>query len=334
MMRTRISFVMPAFNAEAYVAEAIDSIEAQTCCDWELVVVDDCSTDRTAEIVASRAKYNDRIKLLSTAESSGSAFLPRRIAIEAAQGEFVVAVDADDTIAPDYLDRLLAVQSATGADEVVALMVAYEHPHGPVTPWQAQQCADFVVRTGRECLCLTLDGWRIGLNGALIRRDLMVRAYGLYGDRPAYSCADELLTRMQLSLAEKVGFTSARYYYRSAPDSVTRRRARSRFDFLLNNLALLEYTCETYGAESEEYALAQSQNFHGVFEAYRTIRRGRYSRAELGEEVCGLIQRARQAVDFRLLKKRVSPRYHMLLRQRLLPVGPLLALIDRALRIK
>lgn len=333
-MRTRVSFVMPAFNAEAYVAEAIDSIEAQTCCDWELVVVDDCSTDRTAEIVTFRAKYNGRIKLLRTAEPSGSAFLPRRMAIESAQGEFVVAVDADDAIAPDYLERMLAVQSATGADEVVALMVAYEYPHGPVTPWQARYCAEFALLTGQECLRHTLDGWRIGLNGALIRRDLMIRAYGLYGDRPAYSCADELLMRMQLSLTEKVGFTSARYYYRSAPDSVTRRRALSRFDFLLNNLALLEYTRETYGAESEEYALAQSQNFHGVFEAYRTIRRGRYSRAELGKDVCGLILRARQAVDFRLLKKRVSPRYYMLLRQRVLPVAPLLALIDRALRIK
>lgn len=59
-----ISIITPAFNTEMYIGETIRSIQAQTFKDWELIIVDDCSTDNTIDVVSSFAEFDDRIRLI------------------------------------------------------------------------------------------------------------------------------------------------------------------------------------------------------------------------------------------------------------------------------
>jgi len=97
-----ISVIMPAYNAQATIATAIRSLLAQTWHKFEIIVVDDCSTDDTAELVVALAKQDRRIRLLRTERNSG-AYYARNVGLKFASGKYVVCHDADDWSHPSKL---------------------------------------------------------------------------------------------------------------------------------------------------------------------------------------------------------------------------------------
>lgn len=99
---------MPARNAAEYLAEALDSVRAQTFADWEVVAVDDGSRDRTYEILC---EAGSRVLALHNETATGPAAARNR-ALEHASGELVVFLDADDLLAPLYLERQIEVFDA------------------------------------------------------------------------------------------------------------------------------------------------------------------------------------------------------------------------------
>lgn len=99
-----VSIIMPSWNTERFIAESIQSVLNQTYSNWELIIVDDCSTDNTDEVVAS---FNDsRIKYLHNEKNSGAA-LTRNRAMREAQGEWIAFLDSDDLWAPEKLQKQL-----------------------------------------------------------------------------------------------------------------------------------------------------------------------------------------------------------------------------------
>jgi glycosyltransferase involved in cell wall biosynthesis len=107
----RVSAIMAARNAEAFVAAAIESALGQTYPNFELLVVDDASTDQTAAIVASYAAKDARIRLLRQTECGG-ACVAWNIALREARGEWIAVLDADDLWRPTRLELQLAVVDA------------------------------------------------------------------------------------------------------------------------------------------------------------------------------------------------------------------------------
>jgi teichuronic acid biosynthesis glycosyltransferase TuaG len=101
----RVSVIIPAFNAEAHIAETLRSIETQTFGDWEVVVGDDCSTDATAAIASG---FGNRVNVVSTPENAGPA-TARNSAIACASGELVAFLDADDYWLPSFLEQQVAL---------------------------------------------------------------------------------------------------------------------------------------------------------------------------------------------------------------------------------
>jgi glycosyltransferase involved in cell wall biosynthesis len=97
----RVSVVIPAYNAESFLPETLDSIAAQTYDDWEVVVADDASTDRTTEVVES---LGARFGLVRSVLNEGPAGARNR-ALRQATGELVAFLDADDLFLPAYLER-------------------------------------------------------------------------------------------------------------------------------------------------------------------------------------------------------------------------------------
>ncbi|NLG05081.1 MAG: glycosyltransferase, partial [Clostridia bacterium] len=91
----KISIIMPAYNAASFISESIESVLAQTYKNWELIVVDDCSTDNTAEIVEELQKEDPRIKLIRHEVNQGVA-ATRNTALDAADGDFIAFLDSDD----------------------------------------------------------------------------------------------------------------------------------------------------------------------------------------------------------------------------------------------
>lgn len=94
-----VSIIMPAFNAGEYIGQAIDSVLSQVYKHWELIVVDDGSTDDTAAITASFA--DTRIRLIR--QTNGGESSARNTAIENVDGEYFAFLDADDIFLPDHL---------------------------------------------------------------------------------------------------------------------------------------------------------------------------------------------------------------------------------------
>ncbi len=96
MKKNRFSIIVTAYNIENYVERALKSILQQEFKDYQLIVVDDCSTDNT---LININKYNDeRITVLSTPVNSGTAAKPRNIALNRASGEYIIFLDGDDEL--------------------------------------------------------------------------------------------------------------------------------------------------------------------------------------------------------------------------------------------
>lgn len=108
MMHTpTVSIIMPLHNAEKYIKQAIKSVIDQTYQDWELIVIDDCSTDKSVEIVESLAKDEPRIRLLHTDAPSGSPAKPRNMGVKEAKGRYIAFLDSDDYWFPKKLEEQL-----------------------------------------------------------------------------------------------------------------------------------------------------------------------------------------------------------------------------------
>ncbi len=89
------SIIMPAYNSEKYIDEAIESVIKQTYKNWELIIVNDASTDGTEKIIKSYQKKDKRIKLISLPKNQGVANA-RNAAIQNAKGRYIAFLDADD----------------------------------------------------------------------------------------------------------------------------------------------------------------------------------------------------------------------------------------------
>ena len=114
----KISIVTTAYNIEAYVEKCLESLLAQTHKDIEIIVVNDCSTDKTLDIVA---KFTDeRIKVVNHSQNMGAGWA-RRTGIAAATGDYVITVDGDDWLAPDFIEALAKNAEETDADIVQRL---------------------------------------------------------------------------------------------------------------------------------------------------------------------------------------------------------------------
>lgn len=109
-----VSIIMPAHNAANVLGRAVASVLAQSFEDWELLIVDDASSDDTAKIAATLAANDARIQLLSQPARSGAAKARNR-AIRASKGRFVAFLDADDEWLCEKLARQLAFMQETGA---------------------------------------------------------------------------------------------------------------------------------------------------------------------------------------------------------------------------
>lgn len=106
-MSTLVSIVTPLFNSEKYIRECIDSVLSQTYCKWEMIIVDDYSTDNSYSIAEEFVKIDKRIKLFKLSKNMGSG-VARNFAIEKAKGSIIAFLDSDDLWHPQKLELHLA----------------------------------------------------------------------------------------------------------------------------------------------------------------------------------------------------------------------------------
>jgi teichuronic acid biosynthesis len=107
-----VSIIMPSYNTAEYIAETIQSVLSQTYKNWELIIVDDCSTDNTDAIVKPFL-VDERIRYLKNEQNSGAA-LSRNRALREAKGRWIAFLDSDDLWMPEKLEKQISFMETNG----------------------------------------------------------------------------------------------------------------------------------------------------------------------------------------------------------------------------
>ena len=131
-----VSVIMPVYNVERYVEPAIESVLAQTCRDFEVIVVNDGSTDGTPILVDSYAARDSRIRVLH--KVNGGISSARNLALRTAAGDLIALLDGDDTWDPEFLESQISVLQAHPEVDVVtanARNLGGNRDGEPARPW-------------------------------------------------------------------------------------------------------------------------------------------------------------------------------------------------------
>lgn len=123
MSEQLVSIITPTYNCAKFIARTLDSVQAQTYKNWEMIIVDDCSQDNTKEIVEEYIKNDPRIKYHLLEENSGAA-VARTKAMKLANGVYMAFLDSDDIWTSDKLERQIKWMNDNG---YVFSCTAYEH---------------------------------------------------------------------------------------------------------------------------------------------------------------------------------------------------------------
>lgn len=113
-----VSIVTPCYNASKFIADTIKSVQNQTYNNWEMIIVDDCSIDKSIDIVAAFMQSDSRIKLYKLDHNTGSPAEPRNKAIKEAKGEVIAFLDADDIWKPLKLECQIRYMRENNCDIV------------------------------------------------------------------------------------------------------------------------------------------------------------------------------------------------------------------------
>ena len=111
-MNTMISIIMPSYDTAQYIEQSILSVQKQTYENWELIIVDDCSTDNTDEVVKPLLS-DARIRYLKNEKNSGAA-VSRNRALREAKGKWIAFLDSDDLWLPEKLEKQVAFMEQNG----------------------------------------------------------------------------------------------------------------------------------------------------------------------------------------------------------------------------
>lgn len=117
-----ISVIMANYNGAKFLPDAIESIQRQTCKDWELIICDDASSDDSANIAEQAAAQDSRIQLQRNPDNKGAA-AARNLGLAAARGDWIAIVDSDDLLHPERFEKLL--NFATGNRTLIADDLVY-----------------------------------------------------------------------------------------------------------------------------------------------------------------------------------------------------------------
>lgn len=165
-----VSIIMAAYNAEKTIEQAINSVLSQTYTNFELLVVNDCSKDRTVELVKSIAATDQRVRLISNVKNSGVSYT-RKHGLEEANGSWIAILDSDDAWAPDKLEKQIELQKKMNAD-LLFTGSAFMDSDGQPIDWYLQAPTEV---TYRQLLKQNV----LSNSSTLVRKELYAKYYAV-----------------------------------------------------------------------------------------------------------------------------------------------------------
>lgn len=231
-----ISVVIPVYNGEKYLAKTLDSLLSQSFQDFEVICIDDCSTDDSEQILRDYARRDSRIQVRKSSKNLGAASKVLNSTLQYLNGRFFVYSSQDDLFSEDWLAKLHQRALETGADAVIPEVVLF-HENDP-----SKNRAMFGLNgncqihlTGREAMEQTLD-WNIPGN-ALWNIDIIRNS----GFEEFAVNSDEYSVRKFFLNCNKVVFSGGTFFYRQDNDqAITKKKSPNSFDWPYTQLRLAQ----------------------------------------------------------------------------------------------
>lgn len=305
-----LSVIVPAYNVEKYIDEAIKCVINQSYPNWELVIVDDCSNDTTGKVINDYMLSDNRIVYHKLEHNTGSAYVPRETAANLAKGEYVVLLDADDYFEDRYLEKISKKIKTTQADTILNKMYLLDEKgnfSGSTLP--LPNFDETQGLTGKDALRYTVP-WKIALGGAAFRRDLFLKTLvdhegfskGVYGD--------EFFCRHCLLNSNLVVFAGGKYYYRFNPDSVVHTFSPRIFQMQDSYEEVRDFFISQFGPGSAEHQNAERYMLSGLGYCFNQYLRGKDTLSRNHkEEFIDKFKKWYNQIDFRLINSKSKQEY-------------------------
>lgn len=225
-----ISVVITTYNLEKYIGKCLDELRTQSFQDFEVLIIDDCSKDRTAEKIAEKiADFPVPVRMIVTPENLGAPGKTRNYALDhgGIQGRYVIFLDGDDTIEQDFLEKLHDLVCETGAEIALCAYDRFEEETGHVLCREMQGFP-------RE-ICLPADDDTLAyINGSLWNKLILLEVIGdtriadfkagedvcflleLYDKCSKIACTDEMLIHYRVRSASIISNAQEETIYRFA----------------------------------------------------------------------------------------------------------------------
>jgi succinoglycan biosynthesis protein ExoO len=272
----KVSVLIPAYDVAGCISRALASVQAQTHGDWEAIVVDDASSDDTAAVVAKLARDEPRIRLIRR-DRNGGPSAARNAALDAAQGDWVAVLDADDAWRPERLERMLDAAARTGAEFIADNQIFFDD--------MLQQEAGVAMRLAADIDPLSVEylfandhedsPMRLGLIKPLIRRKAILERGIRYDETMRYAEDLHFYARLIITGTRAVLLAEAYYLYTNPIGFLTGQRSRfSRtMTQLESRLRLCDELTTQFGDRLTSRAQAEIKAFRKRAEGRIAIRR-------------------------------------------------------------
>ena len=230
-MKPEVSIIIPTYNCEDYIAQALESVFAQTYSNLEIILVDDASTDSTLKI--ARSFKDPRLKIFARPKNEGVSSV-RNCGIRQAQGKWIALLDSDDWYAPERLENLLEIASKQNADliadDLFLIRDREQYPWSTLLQ-ENQPRRGFVelidavrfVTSDRPSPINAPKTWSFGYTKPLMRRDFLLQHNIEYNE--SIHVGEDFVLYMQC-LLKKARFllvSKPYYYYRTREVSLSTR---------------------------------------------------------------------------------------------------------------
>lgn len=253
----KVSVLVAAYNAAPFLRQCLDSMLAQTMSDFQVVCVDDASTDDTLSILNDYAARDPRFEVVHLEKNQGQAHA-RNVGLRMATGEFICFLDADDWLDADALEQLVnAFDSDTDCVLFDVLMHYADHEEH-----YASRLTPYALLTGEDAFRLSLT-WQI---------------HGVYGVRAAIhkqhpydetcrSYSDDNTTRLHYLSSRQVRLCCGVYHYRQHSGSVTHQVSVRRFDYLRANESMRQQML-ALNVEPDLLAIYENHRWLNLIDVY------------------------------------------------------------------
>ena len=225
----KVSIIIAAYNVEDYIREAVDSAVGQTLQDIEIICVDDCSTDGTAEILNEYAAKDSRVRVIRHESNKGSLYA-RHTGAMAARGQYVLFLDGDDYFASDTCDVLYQKMISGGLDILDFGIAPFDSRQNYVDPKTLEAFTKFFLHAPQSIpqnhaelltACFGKEEIRWNLCGKMYSLQLIQKAYSFFNGERICMAEDMLISFMAFYYAEAYGYLDRGLYHYRIGSGVT-----------------------------------------------------------------------------------------------------------------